>query len=470
VRVRRAAAFVTCLAVVAASTAVCAPANQDSAPATLQSSIQHVVVIYQENWSFDGLYGTFPGANNLDAASATIPQIDKLTGAALTSLPQPLDGSGKPDPDFPAGLPVAPYAMSKFITPSKLTGDLVHRFYQQQSQIDGGKMDKFVTWSDNPGLVLSYFDATNLPEGKLAQQYVLADNFFHSAFGGSFLNHVWLVCACTPTFPNAPGNTIAKLDASGQLALDSNGKIVQDGIVTPDGYAVNTVFSVNTPHPANAPAAKLLPSQSDPTIGDRLSAAGVSWKWYAGGWNDALGGNPDRLFQFHHQPFVYFKNYADGTAAKAQHLQDEASFLADAKAGTLPAVSFVKPLGTDNEHPGYAALAAGQQHVADLVAAVQASTAWPTTAIVITYDENGGRWDHVPPPGPFDRWGPGTRVPTIIISPWAKRGFVDHTRYETVSILAFIERRWGLAPLATRDAKADPLSNAFTFAFGPPRR
>jgi acid phosphatase len=433
---------------------------------TLQSAIQHVVVIYQENWSFDGLYGSFPGANNLSDASSTIPQIDKVTGAAITSLPQPLNYAGAPDPDFPAGLPAQPYSASTYISPSTLTGDIVHRFYQEQSQIDGGKMDKFVTWSDNPGLVFSNFDVTKLPEGQLAAQYTLADNFFHSAFGGSFLNHQWLICACTPVFPNAPAADVAQIDSTGQLALNSSGSIVHDGFVTPDGYAVNTSYTVNTPHPASAAAANLVPEQTNPTIGDRLSAAGVSWKWYSGGWNNALAGNPDPLFQFHHQPFAYYKSFADGTAAKAAHLQDETNFTADLAAGTLPAVSFIKPLGEDNEHPGYSALLAGQQHVASLVAAIQSSPEWANTAIIITYDENGGRWDHVSPPGPYDRWGPGSRVPAIIISPWAKTGFVDHTRYETDSILAFIERRWSLTPLSTRDANANPFTNAFTFSYG----
>jgi phospholipase C len=438
------------------------PAAGDTTAPTLKSAIQHVIVIYQENWSFDGLYGSFPGANGLGNASAAAPQIDKLTGNPIASLPQPLNGAG-PDPDFPAGLPVAPYDAMKYILPTQLTGDLVHRFYQEQAQIDGGKMDKFVTWSDNPGLVLSHFDATTLPEGILAKQYVLADNYFHSAYGSSFLNHQWLICVCTPTFPNAPASVVATLAPNGQLALDASGKIVHDGFVTPDGYAVNTAFTVNAPHPANAVPANLVPNQTNPTIGDRLTAAGVSWKWYSGGWNNAIAGNPDPLFQFHHQPFAYFTNYADGTAAKAAHLQDETNFLADLKAGALPAVSFVKPLGNDNEHPGYSALAAGQQHVADLISAIQNSPEWASTAVIISYDENGGRWDHVAPPGPFDRWGPGTRVPAIIVSPWAKHAFIDHTQYETASILAFIEARWDLQPLGTRDAKANPLTNAFTF-------
>jgi acid phosphatase len=164
--------------------------------------------------------------------------------------------------------------------------------------------------------------------------------------------------------------------------------------------------------------------------------------------------------------FAYFANYADGTAAKAEHLKDITDFFAALKSddehGGLPAVSFVKPLGPDNEHPGYTDLMRGQQYVADLVAAVQKSDYWDSTAIIITYDENGGRWDHVAPPA-IDRWGDGTRVPAIIISPFAKRGFVDHTQYDTTSILKFIESRWHLRPLGTRDANANNLLNAFKF-------
>jgi len=441
-------------------------ASPSPAPATLQSAIKHVVVIYQENWSFDSLYGRFPGANGLGSATvaATTPQFDKVTHAQITALPQPLNYAGAPDPNFPAGLPVQPYSASSFISPQTLTGDIVHRFYQEQSQIDGGKMDGFVSWSDNPGLVFSYFDATIMPEGILASKYTLADNFFHSAFGGSFLNHQWLICACTPTFPNAPASLVATVDSTNKaLALSATGTIVHDGPVTPDGFAVNTLYTVNAPHPASAAAANLVPNQTNPTIGDRLSGAGVTWKWYSGGWANALAGNPDPDFQFHHQPFAFYANYADGTAAKAAHLQDETNFYADVQNGTLPSVSFIKPLGEDNEHPGYAALTTGQQHVVDLVNTIKNSPYWNSTAIIITYDENGGRWDHVAPPAPEDRWGPGTRVPAIVVSPWAKHGFVDHTQYETVSVLALIEKIWGLAPLGTRDAAAAPLTNAFDF-------
>ena len=177
----------------------------------------------------------------------------------------------------------------------------------------------------------------------------------------------------------------------------------------------------------------------------------------------ALAGTPAPTFQFHHQPFVYFSKYADGTQAKKDHLKDEKEFIAAAKKGTLPSVSFVKPLGIDNEHPGYADLANGENHIVELINDVFNGPNGKDAVIIITYDENGGFWDHVAPPVIDKKWGPGTRVPTIIVSPFAKKGFVDHTEYETVSILSFIEQRWGLKPLSSRDKNANPLSHAFNF-------
>jgi phospholipase C len=438
--------------------------------------IRHYVVIYQENWSFDSLYGYFPGADGLQNAGKTIPQYDKVTGEQLTTLPQPLI-DGHPDGRFPDNLPVAPYDMTDYVGADGLTGDIVHRYYQERSQIAGGKngMGGFVSWSDNGGLVFSYIDATNLPEGQLAQQYVMADHFFHSSYGGSFLNHMFLAAAAPPVFPNAPERFMPALDENGDLLLDDHGNIVRDGNVTPDGYAVNTTFSVNLVPPFVRDPTTLLPSLNDsnpsapnylPTLGDRLSQNHISWKWYSGGWNDALAGRADPLFQWHHQPYAYFDNYAPGTRGRAAHLQDEQNFFSDLDGDNLPAVSFIKPLGPDNEHPGYANLIRGQRHVADIVHAVQQSSAWDSTAIIITYDENGGRWDHVPPPV-RDRWGMGTRVPAIIISPFARTGYVDPTQYETLSILRTIEESFNIEPLNERDASATSLGNAFQLPSGP---
>jgi len=432
---------------------------RQTAQAQTTNPINHIIVIYMENQSFDKLYGSFPGANGIANAGDTINQVDK-NGQPYKTLPAPINTNLKPpapDTRFPADMAVKPFDIAPYVAMDQETGDLVHRFYQEQYQIDGGKMDKYVAWSDAAGLAMGYYDTTKLPMYKIAQQYTLADNFFHAAFGGSFLNHFWLVCACSPTWPTAPADRIAKLDA--------NGVITADGAVTPDNYVVNTTYSAVAPHP-KTPDDHLMPAQTMPTIGDLLSEKNITWTWYAGGWNDAVAGNPDPLYQFHHQPFSYFKNYGLGTDGGKTHLKDEKDFLADLQAGTLPAVSWLKPLGEVNEHPGYATLAAGEQYLADLVGKIQASPDWKDTAIIITYDENGGAWDHVAPPK-TDKWGPGTRVPTLIISPYAKKGFVDHTSYDTTSILAFIENRYGLKPLGDRDAKVNNLLNAFDFSQTP---
>lgn len=424
------------------------PATTTTHSSTDIAAVNHIVVIYLENRSFDNTYGEFPGAEGMTGALLAPKQID-ASGAAYSTLPQ------VPGSPIPATLANAPFNIAQYIGPATPTRDLVHRYYQEQMQIDGGKMDKFVQVSDAQGLAMGFYHTSQLPLSLEAAKYTLADHFFHSAFGGSFLNHIWLIAAAAPVFPGAPSSAVAVLDASG--------KLVSDGFVTPDGFVVNTAFSVNTPHPATAPTNQLVPNQTMPTIGDRLNDKNVTWAWYSGGWNDAIAGHPDPLFQFHHQAFAYFANYADGTPGRAAHLKDETDFIAAAHAGTLPAVSFVKPLGANNEHPGYTDIITGENHTLQLIDAVRNGPNWKDAVIVVTYDEHGGFWDHVAPPV-IDRWGPGARVPALIISPFAKRGFVDHTTYETSSILAFIEKRFALTPLATRDAAAVPLTNAFDFS------
>jgi phospholipase C len=413
------------------------------------NKIKHVVVIYLENHSFDNLYGRFAGANGLsNANSSNTTQVDG-TGNPYAFLP-PVPGSTA----FPINLPNTFFDIDQYVPNDMKIPDVLHRYYQEQLQIDGGKMDKFALYNSTAGLSQGYYNTSLLPLLGLAQKYTLCDNFFHSAFGGSFLNHIWLIAAASPVFPNAPTSSVAVLDASGQL--------IKDGAVTPDGFVVNTSFTVNTPHPATANPATLIPNQTIPTIGDRLNDKHVSWAWYSGGWDNALAGNPDPTFQFHHQPFAYFTNYADGTKAKKDHLKDETEFITAAKNGTLPSVSFVKPLGINNEHPGYADLLTGENHTLELINDVMDGPLGDDAVIIVTYDENGGFWDHVAPPV-IDKWGPGTRVPGIIISRFAKRGFVDHTQYETISILSFIEKRWNLKPLGERDENANPFQNAFDF-------
>jgi len=234
--------------------------------------------------------------------------------------------------------------------------------------------------------------------------------------------------------------------------------------VTPDGYAVNTMQPRKGPSSEPDPA-KRLPPQDMPHIGDRLDAKGVSWAWYSGGWDHAVAGKPDPEFQFHHQVFAMFEKTALGTPGAKAHLKDETDFVADIHSGRLPQVAFFKPIGEDNEHPVYTNVTSGEHHTRDLLRMIEKSPLWKDSLVIITYDENGGLWDHVAPPK-IDRWGPGARVPTLLISPFAKKGYVDHTTYDTTSILELIEARFGLVPLGTRDAAAADMTEALDLGSG----
>ena len=443
--------------------------DADAGAAQGLAKLNHIVVIYMENHSFDNLYGEFAGAEGLaqlDAGAPNVQQVDQ-NGAPYATLPPPGGGpDGGPFPGFPTTLPNAPFPIEDYVGEDAATPDLHHLFYTEQFQIADGGMNRFALWSDAKGLAMGHYHTNNLPVATLAKSFTVCDHFFHSAFGGSFLNHMWLIAAQTPQWPSPPdaglyNNPDAMVFGQGEKPLTS------------DNFIVNTAFSVNSPRPPFNVAA-YVPNLTFDTIGDRLTAKGVSWGWYSGGWNDAVSmandaGVPEggvapsvEKFQYHHQPFIYFANYADGTPGRAQHLKDQKDFLAAAAAGTLPAVSFVKPVGIDNEHPGYTDVLSGDTRLLALIQAIQASPNYADTAIIITYDEHGGFWDHVPPPS-VDRWGPGARVPAIVISKYAKKGFVDHTVYDTTSILATIEKRFGIAPLSTRDANAKDMSAAFDF-------
>ena len=264
-------------------------------------------------------------------------------------------------------------------------------------------------------------------------------------------------------------------------------------------WAVNTIQPFYQPYAPGTPETRRLPPQTAPTIGDRRSDAGVDWAWYSGGWSNANGdvaapgwtngagptcsdpdtaanavfpNCPDKLFQYHHQPFNYYESFAPGTDARTAHLRDEQEFLdlanSSGKACDLKPVSFIKPVGAENEHPGYASAHAGSMHLIELLKAVQHSRCAKDTMVVVTYDEFGGQWDHVTPPGqggkrgPHDVFGPSTRIPALVISPFLRGRFlVDHTQHDTTSVLATIERRFDLAPLSDRDAAVRDLSSVF---------
>jgi len=469
--------------------------------------IKTIVVIYAENRSFDHLYGIFPGANGI--ANATAEQKTQLDhdGTPLPYLT--IFDHDTADPRFPQ-MPNAPFAIEAppiNVPIGAISPSPIHAYYHNQEQINGGKNNMFAAMSNVGGWTMGYFDGSKLLMWQWAEAYTLADNFFMGAFGGSYLNHLWLICACTPKHEDAPDSMRARIDPDGKLTKRPGSPSAKDGAVevfssgggqiTPDGYSVNTTQPPYQPSgipptavgdrdladPMGTPQrGRPLPPQTIKTIGDTLSAKNVNWAWYGGGYSAALadGRQPPQekrkiiysgeegglLFQPHHQPFNYFARFAPGTADRAKHLKDGEDFLRDIDGGTLPQVSFYKPVGRFNQHPSYAELVSGDRHISDLLERLRRSPQWPDMAVIVTYDENGGFWDHVTPPsGPGwgDRWGPGTRIPTIIISPHAKRGHVDKTSYDTTSILKFITRRFDLEQLAGVRERAGDLTAAFDF-------
>jgi phospholipase C len=417
--------------------------------------IKYVIVIFQENWSFDTLYGKFPGANGLaNAKPENRLQLD-LLGKPYPSLLISINSkTAHPYMQIPIGLPNAPFDLTPFLPMNIITGDAIHHFYQEQYQISGGLMNRFTTYSNAGGFAMSYYDVTPTPMGTLAKQFVLCDNWFHSCYGGSMCGALWLFTAQMPLWPQAAEAIVARLLPSGIL--------IKDGLASSDGYAINDAEPFYFPYAKNTPVERRVPPQTHKTIGDLLSEKGISWKWYAEGWNDALEGNPAKTFAFHHQAPVYFTQFAPGTKMREEHLSDLDNFYRDLKSPEMPAVSFIRSLDHFSEHPGEGSLDDGLNWSAALIKEIQKSPIWDECAIILTYDENGGRWDHVSPPV-VDRFGPGTRVPALIISPYAKKGMIDHTSYETVSILKFIEERWNLSSLSKRDAAANNILNAFDF-------
>ncbi|HEY6796192.1 MAG TPA: alkaline phosphatase family protein [Kineosporiaceae bacterium] len=530
----RAALAATAVALTAVATAPTALAQTagtsvaDRSP-RLVGGFKHLVVIYEENHSFDNLYGTWGpvGHDRVDGlssapasrtvqvaqdrtsyacllqkdvnlaspplASSCTDAAHGITASAFTNKPFPIDtylpagATTCPSP----GVSAANGVLNGQGQPGGCTRDLVHRFYQEQYQLDGGRQDRYVSGSDAAGLTQGYYDSTKLPiysylHGPGAPNYVVADRFFQAAFGGSFLNHQYLIAARAPVdtsagaggqdaglhsvvdangFPNAsyPLYKPTTTTVADRQLTQACGATANPAVACGD-YAVNTIQPASAPH-GSGPQLPLIDDARYPNIGDRMSAHGISWSWYSGGWNEAEAGTPGPLFQYHHQPFNYFKDYAPGTPGRA-HLKDEKDFITAATQGTLPTVSFVKPYGAENEHPGYASEPDGSDHLVNLLKTVTSGPEAKDTLVVVTYDEFGGQWDHVSPPGTgntpgaHDQFGPGTRIPTMLVSAGFHRSGVDHTGYDTTSILATIERSLGLAPLDRRDARVADLRAA----------
>ncbi len=293
-------------------------------------------------------------------------------------------------------------------------------------QYNEGRMDGFVyalnKRNQDGRLAMGYYDDRDLPyHWNIADNFVLFDRFFSSAAGGSFINHLYWVAA-------APG--------------------VDENESNPQAVLARTA-----------------------TIFDRLEEAGIEWKFYIQNYEPELTyrtvaqfpGN--RASQVVWAPLLNFDRFLDDPALNSR-IVDLEEYYADLANGTLPAVAFMVPSGP-SEHPP-SNLISGQRFIRSLLQALMQSEYWEKTAFLWAYDDWGGWYDHVPPPQ-IDEFGYGFRVPALLVSAYAKKGYVDNTTLDYTSALKFIEENWGLAPLAERDAQANSLSNAFDFD-KPPRR
>jgi phospholipase C len=316
--------------------------------------------------------------------------------------------------------------VSDCVRPFHITGaaaDLDHSSATFQTQYNNGRMDGFVKALDqrnqNGALAMGYYDETDLPYyWSIARDYVMFDHFFSSVSGGSFLNHVfWIAGASGGNKEGATGSPLKDL----------------------------------------------------PTIFDRLEERGISWKFYVQNYDpnltyrtaDRYVGN--RASQVVWAPVLRLDRFIDDPRLFS-HIVDLDEYFVDLENGTLPAVSYMVPSG-DSEHPP-GRVSAGQHLVVSLLQALVRSDAWSSSAFLWTYDDWGGWYDHVPPPQ-VDAYGYGFRVPALLVSPYARRGHVEHTVLDFTSILKFIEDNWGLPPLGERDTFAASIAGAFDFSAEP---
>jgi phospholipase C len=396
--------------VCAAVTPTPSPTPTSAAPATgAAGTIKHVVVIIQENRTFDNLFNGFPGADTAQSGVTS-------TGATVPLEPLGLEDT-KIDPDHSHTAWYRTYAGGKL--------------YFDLNSATGTSLAPY-----------SYVpNSETIPLFTLAERFTLADRMFQSNTGPSFVAHQYLVAGSTQI-------------AAGEFVTENPAPDLK-GIWGCDEPPRNLVATL-APNGVDGPG--VFPCFTYETIADELDAKSLSWKYYAPGIGADFGGVWS-TFDANKQ----IRYSADWTT---KVISPETKILSDLRAGTpLPDVTWVVPSFKNSDHPGSASTS-GPAWVASIVNAIGASPNWNSTAIFVTWDDWGGWFDHVSPPQ-LDSMGLGFRVPLIVISPYAKRGYVSHVQHEFGSILKFTEETFGLAPLAASDTRADDLADCFDYASGP---
>jgi phospholipase C len=458
--------------------------------------IKHVVVIYGENVSFDHYFATYPNATNPSGetpftALAGTPSVNGLSGSLLTNNPNftnTANGAGAANPFR--------------LDPSQAaTADMGHNYKPEQQAFNDGRMDLFPLYTgragsggsgafNTKGLVMGYYDGNTVTGlWNYAQRYAMSDNSFNTTFG-----------------PSSPGAINLVSGQTGGMIYDLGDPSKDTSHATPDGLGGYTMIGDVAPSYDDCSVPQGYPTTVHMTgknIGDYLNAAGITWGWFQGGFDltlknangttgctrtssSSFGAQANKFdFIAHHQPFQYYASTSNphhtrpssvslvGTSKDgANHQYDSHDFFDALAAGNMPAVSFLKAPGYQDGHAGYSTPLDEQQFLVNSINPIMQSPFWKDTVIVIAYDDSDGWYDHVMGPivnsglaSPADvmtlcqsasgtalagvngapvagRCGYGPRQPLLVISPYAKKNYVDHTVTDQTSILKFIEDNW----------------------------
>jgi phospholipase C len=472
--------------------------HRDSGGGTT-TPIKHLVVIFQENVSFDHYFATYPNAANTDGT----PFHAARGTPSVNGLNTPLQAPNNPNS-------TQPFRLSH---EQAVTCDQDHNYTDEQKAFDHGLMDLFPesvgrgagTCFDagkGTGLVMGYYDGNTVTAlWNYAQAFAMSDNSFGTGFGPSSVGAINLVSGQTHGFTPDPSFD----------AVTPNDTMIGDP--QPAGDICDT-----------RDTSTQLPASTDKNIGDLLSAKGITWGWFEGGFREASGvdpsGNPttntclishanvggvvSKDYIPHHEPFQYYRSTQNlqhlppsspdmiGRDDQAHHQYDLSDFWTAVDRHELPAVSFLKAPAYQDGHAGYSDPLDEQHFIVSTINRLEKTSDWSSTAVVIAYDDSDGWYDHQMGPivnqsndptvdalrgtdcgtnpaaisgGYLDRCGYGPRLPLLVVSPFAKSNFVDHSVTDQTSIIRFVEDNWQTGRIgdASMDAKAGSLDNLFDF-------
>jgi phospholipase C len=396
---RRTAVVLASLAVLAAACRGGSEAPRKDVPG--RWPINHVIIIVKENRTFDHLFGTFPGANGT------------TTG----------NHHGQTFPLYPG----------KYVFPIK---KIPHTYRDALRDWNNGKMDGFNDGDRVRPLVYSQYTKDQIPNyWHWAERFVLSDNFFSSVLSRSFPNHLFTIAASSAGTHDVPHPHLKGPGGAYTWGCDSQDKVMIT-VSDPDGdtFEVPPCFDI-------------------PTLGDRLTNARIDWAYYA-----ATASQSGYIWS----AYDAIRHIRE-TDQWHQHVKPVDDLVRDIEAGNLPPVTWVTPKFADSDHPDEpTSLCVGENWSTGIINAIMKSSMWKDTAVFLTWDDWGGIYDHVPPPQ-VDDFGLGFRVPLLVVSPYAKRGYIDHRLGEFSSMLRFVEENWTIQPLTDRDRMSGDLSYDFDF-------